>query len=163
LLVADDAGESQREYLLALWARSRDDPAQRASFRAELPQIQRLVHAWLSPGAAGSDSQTAKICANLLALEPALWTFAAQPGVEPTNNATERALRRPVIWRRLSYGTHSAHGSQFVERILTTVESCRHQQRDCLDFVRQAIMAHRAGQPAPSRFPDPCGILFVTP
>jgi transposase-like protein len=153
----------QGEYLLALWARSRDDPSQRAAFLAEWPQIQRLVHDWLGQGAACSDSQTAKTCANLLALEPALWTFVSQPGVEPTNNAAERALRHPVIWRRLSYGTHSAHGSQFVERILTTVESCRQQRRNCLDFVRQAVIAHRSGQPAPSLLPDPCDVLFVTP
>jgi transposase len=153
----------QGEYLLALWARSRDDPSQRATFRAGLPQIQRLVHAWLSQGAAGSDSQTATICANWLALEPALWAFASQSGLEPTNNAAARALRHPVIWRRLSYGTHSAHGSQFVERILTIVESCRQQRRGCLDFVRQAVIAHRSGQPAPSLLPAPCDVLFVTP
>jgi transposase len=153
----------QGEYLLALWAHSRDDPDQCAAFRAELPQLQRLVPDWLSQGAACSDSQTAKTCANLLALEPALWTFASQPDVEPTNNAAERALRHPVIWRRLSCGTHSAHGSQFVERILTTVESCRQQRRDCLAFVRQAVIAHRSGQPAPSLLPNPCDTLFVTP
>jgi transposase len=83
----------QGAYLLALWARSRDAPSQRAAFRAELPQIQHLGHAWLSQGAAGSDSQTATTCAHWLALEPALWTFASQPGLEPTNNAAERALR----------------------------------------------------------------------
>lgn len=153
----------QGEYLLALWARCRDDPAQRAVFLAELPQIQARVHAWLSQGVVCSDSQTAKTCANLLALEPALWTFASRTDVEPTNNAAERALRHPVIWRRLSYGTHSTSGSQFVERILTTVESCRLQRRDCLDFVRLAVIAHRAGQPAPSLLPDYCDVLFVTP
>jgi transposase len=153
----------QGEYLLALWAHTRDDPSQQAAFLAELPHIQRLVQEWLRQGAGCSDSATANTCANLLALEPALWTFAFHPGVEPTNNAAERALRHPVIWRRLSYGTHSAHGSTFVERILTTVESCRQQQRDCLDFVRQALIAHRMGLPAPSLLPDPCDVLFVTP
>ena len=36
---------------------------------------------------------------NLLKIWPALWTFVATPGVEPTNNAAERALRGPVIHR----------------------------------------------------------------
>ena len=153
----------QGDYLLMLWARTRDDPAQRSVFLAELPAIQRLVHHWLSQGAVCTDSQTAATCANLLALEPALWTFASHIDVEPTNNAAERALRHPVIWRRLSYGTHSAQGSLFVERILTTVESCRQQHRDCLDFIRQAVIAHRAAQPAPSLLPDPCDVLFITP
>jgi transposase len=45
-------------------------------------------------------------------------------GVEPTNNASERALRPAVIWRKLSFGTKSAAGSRFVETILTVVETC---------------------------------------
>jgi len=42
-------------------------------------------------------------------------------GVEPTNNAAERAVRPTVIWRKTSFGTQSRKGSDFVERILTTV------------------------------------------
>lgn len=153
----------QGEYLLALWARGRDDPAQRAVFLAELPEIQRLVHFWLTEGTTCADPQTARTCANLLTLEPALWTFVSHPEVEPTNNGAERALRHPVIWRRLSYGTHSAQGSLFVERILTTVETCRQQQRDPLEFIYQAVIAYRSGLPAPSLLPDPCDVVFVTP
>ncbi len=151
----------QGEYLLARWARIRDDPTPRATFDAELALIQDRIRHWLSVGAACSESQTAKTCINLLALEPALWTFAT--AVEPTNNAPERALRHPVMWRRLSFGTHSAQGSLFVERILTTVESCPLQHRDCLAFLREAIIAHRAGLAAPSLLPDNCDPLFVTP
>jgi transposase len=33
----------------------------------------------------------------LLALERSLWTFAYREGVEPTNNAAERALRHAVL------------------------------------------------------------------
>jgi transposase len=148
----------QGEYLLTLWARSRDAPSPPVAFRAERPQIQRLVHDWLSQGVACSDSQTAKTGANLLALEPALWTFASQPGVEPTNNAAERAVRHPVIWRPLAYGTHSAHDRPFVERILTPVAACRQQHRACLALVRQAVIAHPSGQPVPSLLPDPCDV-----
>ncbi|MGC8642601.1 MAG: hypothetical protein ACP5XB_22315 [Isosphaeraceae bacterium] len=35
----------------------------------------------------------------------ALWTFVHHEGVEPTNNASERAPRHAVIWRRISGGT----------------------------------------------------------
>ena len=38
---------------------------------------------------------------NLLKAWPALWTFAERPGVAPTNNHAERALRGAVIYRRL--------------------------------------------------------------
>jgi transposase len=54
----------------------------------------------------------------LLAVEASLWTFASVPGVEPTNNAAERALRHAVYWRKTSLGTDSEGGSRFVERML---------------------------------------------
>jgi hypothetical protein len=34
----------------------------------------------------------------LLNVEPALWLFVSVEGVEPTNNAAERAIRPAVIW-----------------------------------------------------------------
>ena len=42
---------------------------------------------------------------NLIKVWPVLWTFTTHPGVEPTNNPAERALRGPVIHRKLSHGT----------------------------------------------------------
>ena len=44
---------------------------------------------------------------NLLKIWPALWTFVTIDGVQPTNNPAERALRGPVIHRKLSHGTRS--------------------------------------------------------
>ena len=71
-------------------------------------------------------------------------------GVEPTNNASERALRPAVIWRKLSFGTQSERGSRFVETILTVVETCRRQSRNIFRYVRQAIEARFANRPTPS-------------
>jgi transposase len=144
----------QGEYLLVLWSRVRDGTLSHADFLVELPPIQQAVRHWLTEGAACDHPQTAATCRRLLDVETALWTFATHPDVEPTNNTAERALRHSVIWRRTSYGTQSEAGSRFVERILTVVETCRQQGRNPLDFVRQAIRAQRAGQPAPSLLPD---------
>jgi len=41
----------------------------------------------------------------------ALWTFARVPGVEPTNNGAERALRPAVLWRKGCFGAQSAQGN----------------------------------------------------
>jgi transposase len=79
-----------------------------------------------------------------------LWTFLEVDGVEPTNNASERALRHAVIWRKLSFGTQSAHGSRFVATILTVVETCRQQSRSVFDYLTTAMQAHFAHQSAPS-------------
>jgi transposase len=75
------------------------------------------------------------------------------PGVEPTNNASERALRPAVIWRKLSFGTQSAHGSRFVETILSIVETCRRQSRNSFEYLITAMQAYFARQPAPSLLP----------
>jgi transposase len=64
------------------------------------------------------------------------------------NNATERALRRGVIWRRRSYGTQSESGSLFVERILTAVMASRQQKWDVLDYLAVACKAITLGNPA---------------
>jgi transposase len=76
-------------------------------------------------------------------------------GIEPTNNAAERALRPAVIWRRTSLGTQSTPGSQFVARMLTVTLTLRAQQRPVLEYLTSACQAARQGLPAPSLLPDP--------
>ncbi len=98
------------------------------------------------------------MCRELLAVPGALYTFAAVEGVEPTNNAAERALRHAVCWRKTSYGTDSAQGSRLVERVLTVVASCRQQGRNILAFLTDAIQAARNGTPTPSLIPAPLAI-----
>ncbi|HEV2972470.1 MAG TPA: hypothetical protein VGY55_21035 [Pirellulales bacterium] len=72
------------------------------------------------------------------------------PGGRLTNNASERALRHPVIWRKLSFGTQSAAGSRFIETMLTIVETCRQQSRNAFAFITSAVKASFANQSAPS-------------
>ncbi len=67
----------------------------------------------------------------------------------PTNNHIERLLRAGALWRKRSFGCHSAAGCRFVERILTVTQTLRLQQRSVLDYLTHALKAHRAGQPAP--------------
>jgi transposase len=50
----------------------------------------------------------------------------------------------------LSHGTHSESGSRFIERILTVHATLRLQERNVLDFVRQACEAalHQTNSPS---------------
>ena len=80
--------------------------------------------------------------------------FGLRSGVEPTNNEAERALRHGVLWRHTSFGTHSAEGSRFVERLLTVRDTLRQQQRNVLDYLRMACQAAVSQQPAPSLLPS---------
>ena len=100
-------------------------------------------------------AKTAATCRELLKLAPALWTFVEVPGVEPTNNAAERPLRPAVLWRRKSFGTHSAAGTRFAERLLTVAATLKAQRRNIVDYVTQACVAALHGSPAPSLLPAP--------
>lgn len=62
----------------------------------------------------------------------------------------ERALRPAVIWRKLSFGTQSASGSRFVEKILTVVETCHRQSRNSFEFLTDTLTAHFNGDSIPS-------------
>jgi transposase len=95
------------------------------------------------------DRKTKRFCARLLGVYPALWTFVVVEGVEPTNNHVERVQRRAVLWRRRSFGCQSAAGCRFVERILTVVQTLRLQKRSVLQFLHDAIAAHRSGLQSP--------------
>ena len=75
--------------------------------------------ATLEDGATRGHAIVQPLCRNLQTRWPALWTFTAVDGVEPTNNAAEQALRPAVLWRKESFGTHSTADSRFVERMLT--------------------------------------------
>jgi len=86
---------------------------------------------------------------NLLKIWAALWTFVTTPGVEPTNNAAERALRGPVIARRLSYGNQSDNGETFTERALSASVTCRLQRRSLHHYLSQLFTAHQHGRALP--------------
>jgi hypothetical protein len=87
---------------------------------------------------------------NLLKVWPALWTFVTVEGVEPTNNPAERALRGPVIHRKLSHGTSSKDGERFAERALSAAVTCRLQGRSLFAYLRELITAHNRGDPFPA-------------
>ena len=139
--------------LFALWYRVRDGTLVWADFQVAMLPLMARVSALLQEGVAGADAKAQGTCRNLLKREAALWTFVWEPGVDPTNNAAERPLRRAVLWRRRSFGTQSEAGSQFVERILTAVTTLRQQHRDVLEYLTAACAAAICKSPAPSLLP----------
>jgi transposase len=115
--------------------------------------LRKRVEDLLAQGGSCGDKKTASQCREILRFAPALWTFVRVEGVEPTNNASERAIRGAVLWRKGSFGTHSASGSRFVERMLTVSVTLRQQGRNVVEFVRQACEAARTGEGVPSLLP----------
>lgn len=129
--------------LFGLWKRVRDGTLPRKQFLIDVQPIRREIDALLLRG--DYNRLTRSVCRELVDRRTHLWTFLEVEGVEPTNNAAERALRHAVIWRKLSFGTQSASGSRFVERMLTVVETCRRQSRDGFEWLTEAVRAHFAG------------------
>jgi transposase len=87
---------------------------------------------------------------NLLKIWPALWTFLTVEGVTPTNNAAERALRGPVIHRKLSHGNQSEDGERFTERSLSASITCRLQHRSLFAYLPALHTAHQTGGALPA-------------
>jgi len=85
------------------------------------------------------------------------FTFVHVEGVEPTNNAAERALRTAVQWRKIMFGTRSDAGERAVERLLTITRTCQLHQLNTLAYLTAAIAAHRrrATPPLLLRRPQP--------
>jgi transposase len=139
--------------LFELWARYRDGTLTRREWKRRMQPIRQEIEGLLLRGAFSGNEALIGMCNELYDHREWLWTFVEHEGVEPTNNASERALRHAVIWRKLSFGTQSAHGSRFVETMLTVIETCRQHKRNVFAFLAAATAAHFAGQPAPSLLP----------
>jgi transposase len=144
------------DVLFGLWYQVRDGTRTRRWLERQVDGWLRAeVRLLLERGAAGACAKTAGVCAEVLKLEPALWTFARQEGVEPTNNAAERALRPAVLKRKRSFGCHSEAGCRFLERLFSVTLTLRLRQQSVLDYLVDALVAHRYGLPAP-QLPTAC-------
>jgi hypothetical protein len=82
-----------------------------------------------------------------------LWTCVPVEGVEPTNNAAERAIRPGVQRRKISFGTQSEAGSRFVESMMTVVATLKPRKRNVLEYLPAAHEAALRGEAAPSLLP----------
>jgi len=135
--------------LFRQWVRCRDGAISRSQLKQALSAVRDKVNALLLRG---NGTAVDGMCRELYSHRDWLWTFLETDGVEPTNNAAERSLRHAVVWRKLSFGTQSENGSQFVETLLSVIETCRQQNKNVLRYVTDAVQVHFANKPAPSLF-----------
>jgi len=142
--------------LFRLWHRFRGDPGVRGSplTRAELiAKVLPIEKRLFALGERHLDAATADV-RNLayafFAHNQHFFTFVHAEGVEPTNNAAERALRTAVQWRKIMFGTRSDQGERAVERLLTIVRTCQLQELNALAYLTATIAAHRRRHPIAS-------------
>jgi hypothetical protein len=83
----------------------------------------------------------------------AYFEFITTPGIAPTNNLAEQAVRFVVIDRHITQGTRSLKGRKTNERLWTVVGTCTLQGRSAFEFILQAIRAYFRDRLAPSLLP----------
>lgn len=141
----------QCEQLFALHGALRQQQLSWRAFQQAMEPVQSEVDTLLKTATedATLHVKTRRKCQRLWAQREALWTFVSVPGVEPTNNRAERAMRAGVLLRKRSHGTQSARGSRFIERMLTVAGTLRSQGRNVIAFVTATVQALARGDPAP--------------
>lgn len=142
--------DEQTKAMFHSWHRYKSQTITWEEFQAQTIPIAKKFNELLYQGGGSHDSKLRNQCLALHKHHENLWRFLCNKGIEPTNNAAERALRGPVIYRKLSFGTQSEAGSRFVERVFSIVETCRLQKRSTYDYLAQAVTAHFTGKSAPN-------------
>jgi transposase len=139
--------------LFRLWHRFRGGGFDRAELiRRSIPLQKRFFG--LCEQHLDSEDQEVRVLASALFQHcDRLFAFIEYPGVEPTNNSAERALRHAVIWRKISFGNQSSKGEVATARLLTVARTCVIERRNALEFLSDSVRRHRAGQPALSLLP----------
>jgi transposase len=138
--------------VFAAWRAYQHEHHDREQLNTEILPIQTELRQLLE-GASPKSRRTRwhrRFANNVLKVWPALWTFLTVDGVEPTNNPAERALRSPVIHRKVSLGTQSENGERFAERALSAAGTCRQQGRSLFTYLSELIIAHSRGDPFPA-------------
>lgn len=81
--------------------------------------------------------------------------FITSPGVAPTNNTAEQAIRFIVIDRLVTQGTRSENGRKANERLWTVIATCALQEKSAFEFILKSVQAYFYGEPSPSLIPIP--------
>jgi transposase len=143
----------QERKLFAVWREYKAGEIQWTTFQKHVAPIEEEVRGLLLRGRYSGNKKLIGFCNELYDRRAHLWTFTRIEGIEPTNNAAERALRPAVIYRKLSFGTQSKGGSRFIERLLSVTETCRVQNRNAYEYLVEAMNAKFNRETAPSLLP----------
>ncbi len=139
--------------LFRLWHRFQKGTLKRSSLKTLVSPIRQRIRSLLDEGVALDLKGVSGMCRKMIEVHPAFYTFVRVEGVQPTNNRAERRQRHPAMWRRVSFGTWSRRGSEYVERILTVVATLRIQKRSIFSYLGDAARAALEGKCAPLLVP----------
>jgi len=137
--------------ILKLHRRVRDGTLPFQAFQKRMKPLMVDVEDILEDGASGEGPLAGK-CREILKHRENLWTFVNREDVPPTNNHAERMVRQGVLWRKMSLGTQSERGAQYVERVLTICATCKLRSINVVEYFRNACYNYRHHLLAPSLF-----------
>lgn len=135
--------------LFVLWHLYKGGWLDRVQLQEAVSMLRLRLRDQLEAGLRSPYAKVVVFSRDLLKHWEALFTFTRVEGVEPTNNAAERALRPAVLWRKGSFGSRSEEGCRFVERLLSVRATCVQQGRNLFAFLTEALSAAWAGRPVP--------------
>jgi len=69
-----------------------------------------------------------------------LFVFLEVNHMEPTNNHAEQALRLPVIFRKISFGSRSLEGAQALAVNLSLMGTARRQNKDPVELLKTILL-----------------------
>ena len=79
--------------------------------------------------------------------------FITTPGLDPTNNVAEQAIRLVVIDRKISQGSRSEWDRRWRDHIWTVVATCRQQKRSILSILTKTVFTWLSGKAPLTLFP----------
>jgi transposase len=123
-----------------------------AEFRRRLGAARDEV-LWRGTTSVPATRAATNLASRLEAHGASYFRFITEPGIEPTNNLAEQAIRFVVIDRRVTQGTRGERGDRWCERIRTVMATCSQQGRSVFEYLEAAVTAWFAGEEAPSLLP----------
>src|SRR5262249_28491800 len=95
----------------------------------------------------------ANLAARMEKFGESYFRFITTPGVQPTNNWAEQAIRFVVIDRHITQGTRGEKGQRWSERMWTVIATCAQQGRSVWDYLQASVQAYFTGEEGPTLLP----------
>jgi len=148
-----------RELLASLqalfWTLHRKEQLSARAFEAQLQQAHDQIWQAAIPSSAGPYHRLIyNLAERFYHHGQAYFQFITTPGIDPTNNVVEQAMRFVVIDRHITQGTRSARGRRICERLWTVMATCALHQRSPFQWIYQTISAYFKGLKVPSLLLD---------
>jgi hypothetical protein len=114
--------------------------------RTKAPAILDELRAWLWTQAEITSLSIGKAAAYAIGIWDRLTRFVDDARIPLDNNATERAIRGPVVGRKNHYGSKSRSGTEVASRLYSILETCKLHEVDPATYLHAAVTAADRGE-----------------